>query len=145
MASLRDGLGFDIIEQSGLALNNSAYFTGSVTAENSLRSPTIIGTTTVSGAAFAGATFTDARGQLGPHGTGSPVTWGLSVQCGSAIASNVAVTVTFGRAFLATPIVQVTPAGSTTIAGNASGTTTTAFGLFGNSGTVHFWTATGSL
>ena len=100
MASLRDGLGFDEVQQSGLAgpESNHAYFIGSITSQSAVRGTTFSGTT------FTGTNFTSAQGQLTPAGTGSPTTWGLGIQAGSAVASDAPVVVTFGTAWRAAPI-----------------------------------------
>lgn len=135
MASLRDGLGFDVVTQSGLAgpASNHAYFVGSVTAA----------------AGFINSAGTNLSNTNG-IGAGSPVGYGWTLQAGSAIASNVAVAVQFPVAFLAAPISivvteQISGAQATTAGCVVTGATAGSFLLLGTSGAPYSWLAIGSL
>lgn len=129
--SLRDGLGNDVVQPSGLAQGNSAYFTGSV---------------------FAGNGFVGTGGALAATnglGTGSPTGYGNQMQFGVVSGTNVAVVVTFGTAFKSAPVVttQILISGAqATVAGNVLGPTALgSFVFLGTSGAPYGWTAVGSL
>ena len=80
-------------------------------------------------------------------GTGSPTGFGLSVQAGSTIPSNIAVTVSFGTAFAAAPHVILTLAASGAVSISPAMVTGTSAGSFthlGESGLLHHWIAIGS-
>jgi hypothetical protein len=131
MASLRDGLGFDKVMNSGLALGNSAYFTGSV---------------------FAGTGFVGTGGALAATnglGTGSPTAYGNQMQFGVVSGTNVAVVVTFGTPFKSAPVVvtQLLISGAqATNAGYVAGPTALgSFVFLGVSGAPYSWIAIGSM
>ena len=82
MASLRDGLGGEELQISGLqvgGVNISPYFTGSITAESF-----ISGLNIFAGASGTFARITNAYGALFPVTMGSPGAFGAIVQAGSA-------------------------------------------------------------
>jgi len=145
MAALRDGLGGEEIVQSGMGTTLSPYFTGSVVSESKVMGTTFVGT----GSAVITGNVLSASRILSPAGAGSPTTWGLAVQAGSSIASNVAVWVPFGTAFATVPaVILQLMNGSIALSGAAttgSPIVAGSFAFLGNSGTQYAWVAVGTL
>lgn len=81
-------------------------------------------------------------------GTGSPTGYGLSVQTGSVIASDVEVVGTFGTAYKLAPFVYLTvetSGAAATQPGMVTGTAAGSFTMLGTSGLLHSYMAIGSL
>ena len=96
MSSLRDGLGFDEVMQSGLAgpESNHAYFVGSVTSQSQFS-----GLNFFANGSFVGK-HADANGLLNSASVGSPSVYGAFVQAGEGGPLLAATgSLVFGRAF----------------------------------------------
>ena len=105
MSSIRDGLGNEEVQGSGLAVGNSGYFAGSVYSESNMEAEgSLEAGTTVT----AGTTVANAVGLCSNvGGIGSPTTWGLIAQTGSYIISGASYVVKFPTAFGALPTLHV--------------------------------------
>jgi len=105
--AIRDGLGFEEVNQA----SSTALISGTnVYAKTAVHADTIRGDTTVSGTttAFGNAVVTGSvvanSKVLSSIGTGSPTTWGMLVQGGSAATGTGSnAWVAFGTAFSSTP------------------------------------------
>ena len=99
----------------------------------------------VTTAKIGAAAVTGAKHAI--FGTGSPTGYGLTIQAGSLIASDVAVTATFGTAFAAAPHVFLSVAISGALAtapGMMVGASAGSFTMLGQSGLLHHYLAIGS-
>lgn len=163
MTSLYDGLGGEELAQSGLqagGTNINPYFTGSVTSASvgtfgqlvtagsiGATGPGTFGQVVTAGSVLSTGVVISNSKTLTPWGSGSPTTWGLLGQAGSAIASNVAVVVSFGTAFSGPPLVVMTEAISGAQATTApvvlGPATAGSFVFLGTSGAPYNWVAIG--
>ena len=138
MSSLKDGLGGEQLQISGLQVGGtsiSPYLTGSLTSESTIKGANVVGTTTVSGvnvyattisgtsvfgttvrgatvsgAAFSGTGFVDVNGAVKSASLGSPAAYGVRVQCGSgATGAGSNAWQVFGTGFTQTPTVIASP------------------------------------
>ena len=138
MSSLKDGLGGEQLQASGLQVGGagiSPYLAGSLTSASTLQGANVIATTTisgvnafattlsgtsvlgttvrgatVSGAVFSGTSFVDSTGLVKSASLGSPAAYGARLQCGSgATSAGSLVWQVFGTAFAQTPTVVASP------------------------------------
>ncbi len=162
MSSLREGLGGEEVQKSGLqGFGVSPYWTGSITSESQIQGTDLIGTTGVSGlnvfanGSVIGGVLNDANGVVTSAAIDNATTlFGYTVRAGSGIiGDNSSGTIDFKTDFPnANYFICLTGnEWSLPIASNTSGTGFSISGLrrasgcqaYGPSGTVFDWIAVG--
>ena len=90
MSSIRDGLGGEELQVSGLqagGVNINPYFTGSITSESTIAG-SVLRASNVSGATFSGTDFVNGEGELQSVSIGSgTAVYGAKIQAGSGALS----------------------------------------------------------
>jgi len=144
MSSLRNGLGGEEIQISGIELSGtnavytSPYFLGSVTSESNISGVNVYGTTSVNSAfgnitTISGTNFVNNQGLLkSTNITGS--LYGATVQAGSGTLSSNKLWVAYNIAYAGKPVVVTTCTASGTNADiwiNAGSITTGSFCAYG--------------
>jgi len=98
MASLRDGLGGEEVQISGLqagGTNISPYWTGSITTESQ-----ISGLNVYANGSLVANRINDANGNILSNSTGSPASYGIKIQVGTvATSAGSEGTIEFGTQF----------------------------------------------
>lgn len=141
MSSLRDGLGGEEVQVSGLqagGVNIAPYWTNTVTTEASL---VALGSVVSTGPVVA-----ESR-TLASMAVGSPSVWTALAQAGSTEASDEAVNINFGTAFGAVPSVSLTVGESGAAAtqpGCIVDVNAGSFQFLGTSGLAYTWLAIGT-